>query len=286
LKDILELSRIIVPVGKEDHIERGTIVRRIGNGKDQQGCFMEYDDENDMILVNVLDINGKSFDAPAGILVLRDGDTLFRYTTHFGETAPSKAAEIIITDWPLYKKNQSLQKPIIYFIKHSYTPELILYLQKKNILDYLFVPIQQKFKIGRFIETINWAKVRKEKFKSILDSLHSGSHLTYVAMIPQTKSYTPMFYSIGTKPHQETEMCLRSEPFNFVPTHGGHIKAVKQPNGMITYLVDAGSNFLGKGVKTSLSTAKEVADAMSKVYRSCKFIPLEGRNAFGEDQSY
>jgi hypothetical protein len=286
MKDLLNNTTLINEIQHNDIIESGTIIRRIGTGKDQQGYFMNFDDDGDIILVNVIDIISKSYETPAGILMIREGDRLFRYTTRFGKDKLSRDAELVLREWPLYKKNPALQEPMLYFMTHAFSPDLVLYLRENDSLDYLFIPIQQKFKVGRYRETVNWAKIRKDKFKGMLDSLKSGSHLTYIAMIPPTKSYTPMFYSIGTKPHQETEIALRSEPFNFVPTHGGHIKAMKAHGNTLRFIVDAGSNFIGKGVKTSIATAKEVTDALASVYRTYSFIPMEGRGAFGETQSY
>lgn len=286
MKELLTNTALITEIQQDETLEAGTILRRISDGKDQQGCFMNFDDDGDMILVNVIDIINKSYEAPAGILVMRKGDRLFRYTTRFGKDSSSRDATSVLREWPLFKKHPSLQEPMLYFMSHAYSPDLVLYLKERDILDYLFIPIQQKFRIGRYTETVNWAKVRKDRFKGMLDSLKTGSHLTYIAMVPKTKSYSPMFYSIGTKPHQETEMALKSEPFNFVPTHGGHIKATRGKGSSLCFIVDAGSNFLGKGVNTSLATAKEVADALASVYRTYTFIPIEGRGAFGEAQSY
>jgi hypothetical protein len=104
-------------------------------------------------------------------------------------------------------------------------------------------------------------------------------------MIPSTSSFKPRFYSIGTKPHEETFMSLRSESFNFKPTHGGHIRSIRDGE-KITYQVDAGSNFIGKGIKTKLETARLISNALKREYRKFHFVPLEGRGAFGRKQSY
>ena len=283
--ELLERSDIIITIDKSEDIPRGSIVRRVGNGKDQQGCYMNNDDAGDMILANVIDISDKSFVSPAGILVLKEGDILYKYKKRFGNDKASQDAMEIITEWPLYKKNAPMQKTMSYFIRNSFSPDQIIYMRNKEILDYLFIPVQQKFKVGRFKEIVNWAKVRRDKFNDRLTSLQAGEHITYVAMVPQQKSYSPMFYSIGTKPHQEIEMSLRRELFNFVPTHGGHIKAIKDKKGL-SYLVDAGSNYFGKGINTLISTAEDVAKGLKLIYKDFKFIPVPGRGAFGEEQSY
>lgn len=286
MKDVLNNSEIIIPLQDHRAIPRGSIIRRVGNGKDQQGCFMNYDDSGDIILVNVIDIDDKSFLTQAGILKIIEGDTVYQYTSTFGQDPLTSDAETLVREWPLFRKNESIQESILYFVRTSFAPKLILYMKKKDCMDYLFVPVQQKFKIGRFTETVDWDRVRRESFRGKLSSLKAGEHITYIALIPQIKSYTPFFYSIGTKPHQETQMSLRSEPFNFVPTHGGHIKAVRNKKDIKEFLVDAGSNFLGKGTKASLNTAKEITEAMKRTYKEYNFVPVEGRGAFGEEQSY
>jgi hypothetical protein len=153
------------------------------------------------------------------------------------------------------------------------------------MLDAVFIPLQQKMKIGRYVESVNQDLVRKKRFGDQLGGMKAGDHITYLALIPQTSSYAPKFYSIGTKPHEEIQHSLRAEAFNFKPTHGGHIKAVKGEKGLI-YHVDAGSNFIGKGIKTRLETAGAVAKALKREYGAYTFVPLEGRGAFGSDQSY
>jgi len=286
MKDILSNNAIVTAVPDKDQLARGQIIRRISQGKDQQGCFMNFDDQGDLIVVNVIDCNDASYLAPAGIMRIKEGDELYRYTDSFGKDQKSGKALAVIQEWPLFKKNPDLSDAIIYFISTTYSPSQVLYLRDRDMLKYVFVPIQQKFRIGRFMESVDWDTVRKQSFSGILQSMKYGDHITYIAMIPQQKTHKAMFYSIGTKPHQETEISLRSEPFNFVPTHGGHIKALKTSSGSVEYLVDAGSNYLGRGTGTSIDTAREIVKALSSIYRDFHFIAVEGRGAFGSEQSY
>jgi len=263
----------------------GKVVRRFNTTKDQQGQFAGFDDTNGLILVNVIDISSSGFLTEAGIVRPSKDDTLFCYTSSFSKNKRSSEAMEILTTWPLYKKNPGLQMPMESFFRSSYSPEHILYLKKNDMLDTVFIPMQQKLKIGRYVEVINWDNIRKEKFHDHLKALKPGEHITYIALVPQTSSYTPKFYSIGTKPHEVTHFSLRSEGFNFKPTHGGHIKADKSGGGIV-YYVDAGSNFIGKGIKTKLETAESIVKDLKREYREYVFIPLEGRGAFGTEQSY
>lgn len=283
--DYLLEKKLIKQIESGEEIPARSILRRITKGKEQQGGFTGLDDSGGYILINVIDIAESSYLADAGIIRPTKDDSLFVFTTGFNATANSAAAMDILTSWSLYQKNPELQRPMAEFMKTSFTPEHILYLKKTDSLDTLFIPMQQKLKTGRYRETVNPDAVRKERFREQLKRLKAGEHMTYIALIPQTSTYDAKFYSIGTKPHEETHFSLRSESFNFKPTHGGHIKAEKNGDGMI-YYVDAGSNYIGKGVKTKLETAESVVKAMTREYSGYRFIPLEGRSAFGTEQSY
>jgi len=284
IADLLD-SNIIKKIENGSIPPEGSIIRRINSTKDQQGQFTGFDDNGGYILVNVVDMFNTAFTAEAGIIKPAGKDALFCYTSTFSGSRKKTAAMEILRTWPLYVKNPELHFPMEQFFRSSFSPEHILHMKKNNMLDMVFIPLQQKLKIGRYKETVNWDLVRKEKFQARLSELKHGEHMTYIAMIPQTSSYSPKFYSIGTKPHEETQLALRSEGFNFKPTHGGHIKA-EHKNEALVYYVDAGSNFLGKGVKTKLETAEAIVKALRKEHRDCVFIPLEGRGAFGTEQSY
>lgn len=266
-------------------LAEGSVVRRINDEKDQQGAFMRYDDTGGLVMVNVVDMKNNSFAAEAGILRCEVGDCLYRFTTGFANSPASSDALDILMEWALFMKHPQLQDAMKYFFTTAFVPEQVLYLKKTDDLKQIFVPLQQKFKIGKFVEVVDWDKVRYERFMEQLYQLDAGDHLTYVAMIPQTSSYKPLFYSIGTKPHQTTAESLKSEPFSFKPSHGGHIKCMENEEGVIL-LVDAGSDFLGKGLKTPLRDAELVVKGLKQVYPSFYYKPLEGRGAFGSEQSY
>lgn len=284
IAELLELN-IIEEITDYSVLKPGKAIRRINDLKDQQGHFTGFDNTGGLILINVVDLSSSDFLTEAGVIRPSDGDRIFFYTTSFSKNKKSSDAMEILMTWPLYKKNPDLQSPMESFFTLSFSPDHILYLGKNDMLDTVFIPIQKKMKIGRFVELINWDVIRKEKFHSHLKALNPGEHITYLALVPPSISYSPKFYSIGTKPHEETHISLRSEGFNFKPTHGGHIRADKNESG-IFYYVDAGSNFIGKGIKTRLETAETVTRALKKEYRDYIFIPLEGRGAFGTEQSY
>ena len=279
-------EELLIPVGKDETLEPMTVVRRIGADKDQQGLFTRYDDDGGMILVHVTDPSKGEFVAEAGILRLKKGDRLFRYATSFAKSHFSAEALEYVRAWPLYIKHPELQSAIEQFVSTAFVPEQILTMRRLSRMPMLFIPIQQKFKIGRFEEKVDWNKQRKDIFRAALEALEPGEHMTYLAQIPQTQSSSPLFYSAGTKPHYETHMCLLGEPYAFNPSHGGHILCDAKKGEKKRFIVDAGSQYKGKGVKTPLRVAQEVTTALSKTYPACEFVPIEGRGAFGAGQSY
>jgi len=284
LTELLDLN-LIRKLIDYNELSNGKVVRRINNNKDQQGQFTGIDDTGGLILVNVIEISSADFLTEAGVVRPSDEDTIYYYTTAFSKNKKSSDAMDVLITWPVYKKNTEHQTAMEHFFRSVFSPEHILYLKRNDMLDTVFVPLQQKLKIGRYVEIINWDNVRKEKFRAQLNALKPGEHITYIAMVPQTSSYVPKFYSIGTRPHEVTQYSLRTEGFNFKPTHGGHIKADKNEKGIV-YYVDAGSNFIGKGIKTKLETAESIVKALKREYKEYIFIPLEGRGAFGTEQSY
>jgi hypothetical protein len=274
------------PITPGKKLKPGTIIRRIGSNKDQQGSFLEYDEDKNYILVNIIDMKKGSLVAMEGVLKPRKGDRIFCCESSFLKSTASDKALKIVKDWPLYKNHARLQQQIINFVITAYYPKQILDFSKKDSLSFLFVPIQERFRIGRFTERRNPERVCNETFVLWLESLQRGNHITYLTLIMQQKHHIPRFYSAGTRPHEETAKLLKDEPFNFSPTHGGHIKAVGLKDEKKHFIVDAGSNFLGRGIKTPMHVSEAVTAGLKKVYPEFEFTAVEGRGAFGTEQSY
>ncbi|HPS58794.1 MAG TPA: hypothetical protein PK514_11875 [Spirochaetota bacterium] len=285
MKYLLEHG-ILSPVNALSELTKGTIVRRISKSKDQQGIFLGLDDTGGLILVNVINMLEVSFETEAGILRPASSDKIYRYTTSFGKDRNSAQARDILKSWSLYSKNPEQQKAMMAFMENAYAPEQVIDLAKTDNLNYIFIPVQQRFKIGKFEEKVNWNVERKQRFTWYIDNMRKGDHITYVAFIPQKSFESPLFYSIGTKPHESTVFSLRSEPFNFKPVRGGHILCTDDSGDEKKFLVDAGSEYIGKGHKTSIDTAKEVSRALTAVYKGYAFTPVKGRGALTGEQSY
>jgi hypothetical protein len=281
------MDRHLKALTKKKKLEQGMIIRRIGGGKDQQGSFLEYDEHGNLILINIIDMKAGSLYASRGVLKPKPGDKLYYYTSGFNKKSPeAEQAFMIIKKWPFFQKHREIQQQIINFISITYVPEQIIEMSKKDSMAAVFVPIQEEFRIGRFSERRNPQRLCNETFLRWLESLQKGKHITYVALTFQQKQPIPLFYSIGTKPHEETAKVLRSESFNFPPNQGGHIKAVGVKEGKKHFLVDAGSNFFGRGIHTPQHVSEEVTRGLKKVYPEMEFTPVEGRGAFGTEQSY
>jgi hypothetical protein len=216
-----------------------------------------------------------------------DGDKLYVHKSRFDGGEKANEALEIVQSWTLFRDQPALQTDILNFVQTAFSPAQLLAWKKEDSLKFVFVPIQQRFKIGRFKEKIDYDKVRLERFRDQMARLQSGKHMTYVAFIPREGSHMPMFYSIGTKPHLETMKVLEREPFGFRPNHGGHIKCLSEEAGQPKrFLMDAGSNDLGAGMNTSLATAEMVVESLLALYGDFEIKPVPGRDAFGIQQSY
>lgn len=275
-----------IKIAGPSELSMGDIIRRKNASKDQQGVFVKMDEDGSVVAADVVDLASGNFIAEGGKLRPEPGDEFYKSADSFKTSPSADAARKVVDSWVLVREHPELKDQIVQFVENAYFPAQILELKKNDNLKFLFVPVQEKFKIGKFKEKTDWNKVREERFKEMMDSLADGKHLTYIAFIPTNSSQDPLFFSIGTKPHIETIKNLEREPFYFKPTHGGHMKIVSAENEPKKFVVDAGSNDIGYGVKTSISTAELVTDALSEKYPDYEFVPLPGRDAYGVQQSY
>jgi hypothetical protein len=273
------MESLMKPLSTVKSLKPGAIIRRIGNDKDQQGSFLKYDKKKNIILVNIIDMTTGTLLASEGVLKPQPTDKLYYYPSSFSNNAVSAKALKIVKAWPLFKKHAELQDQIVNFVRISYAPEQIIGMSKKDSLQPLFVPIQQKFRIGRFTENRGPERVGNDIFMLWLESMDPQTHITYLALITKGKNQVPRFYSAGAKSHEETVRLLQNEIFAFEPNLGGHIRYTGIRNGTRHFIVDAGSNYLGVGVKTPLSVCKMAMGALKKLYPELEFTPVKGRGA-------
>ncbi len=266
----------------------GQVLRRISPDRVIQGGVRGLTEAGDgAIVAEVVNLHTPSFVAEAGIVRPGSEDRLFVLEDSFSGRTEDAPALQIVREWVLFREHRSLQSAILDFVRTSYSPRHLLHLKRNELLAQLFVPVQERFKIGKFQETVDWEAVGAKRFLDLLNSLDDGKHITYVAFIPKETSGQPRFYSIGTKPHLETLASLKREPFAFRPNHGGHIKIVSaQGEEPRRFVVDAGSNDLGSGMHTALAVANLVTEALREAYPGPEYTPLAGRGAHGLHQSY
>jgi len=276
----------ITKVENLDSLKAGDIVRRVSPSREQQGVFVKREADGALIVCDVIDLIECSFLAEAGVIRPTPEDEIFKLGHRFGEASNTEQARQVVRNWTLFREHPAVQKEIMTFVENTYTTNQILELNKAGNLRALFVPIQQKFKIGKFTEKVDWEKIRDDRFRQALEAMGEGGHMTYVAFIPGEQNHKPLFYTIGTKPHQETITALGREHFAFKPSHAGHIKLLSSADGKKHFAVDAGSNFLGAGIHTSLPTAEMVTDALDELFPGQRFEAMAGRGAFGLQQSY
>jgi hypothetical protein len=278
---------LLAQVKNPGALAMGQIVRRTNKEKDQQGCFVRLTDDGALVVINVIDLIGHELVASEGLMRLQPGDRLGAYASNFRDSPSAAAALKLVKAWPLFRDNPSAQESILRFVASSFVPEQVLEWKAQDALTNLFVPIMQKFRLGRFTERRDPDRVCRERFKALLDELELEAHLTYVADLGIKGKTSPRFFSAGTKPHQTTETLLQDTDFSFAPTRGGHLRAVPSRKGKTkAFLVDAGSNHFGKGASATLASAQEVAEYMAVSFPDYEFIPCEGRGAYSIKQSY
>ena len=270
------MDALLKPISTKKEVKPGTIIRRIGKKKDQQGSFLKYDEKMNMILVNIIDMAAGTLVANEGVLTPQAGDKIYYYESSFSDSPESEKAVSIIKKAPLYLKYPDLQEQMLNFIHLAFVPEQIIEMSKKETLQKLFVPVQQRFRIGRFTENRDPDRVCNENFMLWLESITEDQLMTYLATIVDKKDSTPVFFSAGNKPHDETALLLQKEVFRFDPTHGGHIRTRGLQNGKKHFIVDAGSKYMGLGVKTPMQVCEGVVNALKKQYPEFEFTPMEG----------
>lgn len=269
-----------------DSVQPGQLILRIHPDKVQQGRVAALEDGS-IVLENVIDLKGPGFLADLARLKPTSEDHLYIFPKTFADSDHAEEALKIVTQWPLFKNSSNLQEQIQQFVENSYTPEQILFMSANDRLRELFIPLQQRFKIGKFDPAQDPNIMVYKKFKEMIDGLASGKYLYYVAFIPKESVAKARFYSIGIKIHQDTIKHLNKEIFAFRPNHGGHIMAMNGIDEPVRkYAVDAGSNDLGMGTKTSIETAQIICRELSELFPDYEFVAFPGQDAYGLQQGY
>jgi hypothetical protein len=282
---MLSKQDFIFTVPQGDPIESGAFIIREGNGFAQMARFVGYDEQG-FKLENVIDLNDNAFVASQGILRPGRDDTIYVINSRYGNDDQSHIALDIVKRSALYERHPAAQRQIIDFVKAAFAPRFILFLEEINSLHYVFIPIQQRFRIGRYAVKDKWENLNTTKFRDMLDRLIQNEYLTYMGYIPMGTTAKPIFFSLGTETHLETDLKLKREPFLYPSNCGGNIKLHKVKDDMKYFLVDAGSSYKGNGVNSKLEDAESVSVFLKSMYPQHQFIPVEGRGAIGSKYSF
>ncbi|MBN1501355.1 MAG: hypothetical protein JW982_14440 [Spirochaetes bacterium] len=262
-------------------IPDNSYILRINKNTAQLGSFRSYHDENTVILRNVIDLINNEYITDEGILRSDKSDELFLIESCYAKNIQTDKALNMIYNWALFAKYKSYQPGILNFVKTTFSPEFILWAKKEGYLSCIFIPIQQKFKIGRFSQNSRWEDINKIDFKTKLETLTENDYLTYIGYLPQHIIEDPMFYSTGKISHIETDLRLKKAPFLYNSNCGGNIKFLNEKRNARYFLVDAGASYKGKGVNATKEHACDVIAHLKKMYPEFYFLPASGRDALG-----
>lgn len=285
LKNFIKTEDVLkVEIG--EYIPEDTYLIRINNSKIQTGTVESYCDEESLVLKNVINASNNSFFAEEGILKISSTDELYIINSFYNNNPESKKALHLITNWALYVKHANIQKNILSFVKETFPPALINFMKENGELNRIFIPIQQKFKIGKFAPKKNWDLINRKEFKSSLENLLHNDYVTYMGHIPRHGFEKPMFFTTGKISHLETDIRLKDKPYQFSTNCGGNIKFIEEKDNKKYFLVDAGASYKGPGVNATKDDALEVIDYLKKLYPEFHFVPTNGRNAIGTQYSF
>jgi hypothetical protein len=280
----LKDQKFLVSARWED-IPEGAFIFRQGKDTAHIARFHSRDDDA-LILENVIDMNATNFITDRGLLIPADHDKLYLFDSVWAKDEDSQNALGIVQRWLLYRELPHMQKHIIKFVTNSFAPAFIIFLEEMEALKHVFIPVQQRLRIGRFSEKVLWEELNIHRFHSMLKDLVPNQHITYMGYLPQGIARRPMFYSNGIITHLETDMKLKNEPFLYPSNCGGNIKFLKEHQNRKYFLVDAGASYKGNGVKSTLEEANAIIGYLKKLYPEFRFIPIEGRGAIGSRCSF
>jgi hypothetical protein len=261
-------------------IKDGTFIMRRSDSL-EQSALLSTQNDGTFFARNIIDLNENEFVAGQGIIHPDTDDEIYEVNSEYGNNSDTSAALAVISRSALFERYESLRDEILTFVQSAFAPKYILFLKKNDALHNIFIPIQQRFRIGRFAVRDKWENLNSERFHKMLDRLIKNEYVTYMGYLPHGTSVKPVFYSLGTETHLETDLNLKKEPFLYTSNCGGNIKLHMVKGDTKYFLVDAGSSYKGNGVKTSLDEAQDVSESLAALYPKHHFIPVEGRGAIG-----
>jgi hypothetical protein len=270
----------IVEVKNFSEIREGSFILIKGAGELHSARLVMHKGKA-LIVENVIDLIEGNFVAEQAVLQSASGEAIYRVVSDYSDEDDAHSVSAILARSALFHRYPYLHRTLADFVKAAWPPKLVLFLDRIDSLKSIFVPIQQRFRIGRFSVDQKWDHANARHFREMLERLIPNEYITYMGYIPQGRNCSPVFFSEGTATHLETDMKLKKEPFLYTSNCGGNIKLQKDDAGEKIFLVDAGSSYKGNGVNALIEDASWVSDYLRSLYPEFRFIPVSGRGAVG-----
>ena len=108
-----------------------------------------------MQMENIIDLNASSLIAEKGFLKILGKDNYFEISTDFSFEECQEALSIIQSS-ALYTMNSVHRNDILSFTASLFPPKFIIFLRKHNLMSILFIPVQQKLRIGKYAGIDKW----------------------------------------------------------------------------------------------------------------------------------
>jgi len=265
-------------------VRDGTFIMFISGGI-EQSALLSGQNDGSFFARNVIDLSENEFISGQGIIHPEPGDPIYEINSRY-TGAEATAAINVIKKSALFERYEVYQDEILEFVRNTFAPAYILYLKNTDALHNIFIPIQQRFRIGRFSIRDKWENINTKRFRDMLDRLITDEYVTYMGYLPHGTRIKPVFYSLGTETHLETDMNLKKEPFLYSSNCGGNIKLHRVKGETKYFLVDAGSSYKGNGVNARIDEAQYVSESLNSLYPEHRFIPVEGRGAIGSHGTF
>ena len=154
-------------------------------------------DNEKIVLESIIDLNAATMIAEQGFMKILDNESYFSVDTDFSFDECKDALSVIETS-ALYTANPAKRKDIVSFTASVFPPRFILFLKKKNMLSTIFVPAQQKLRIGKYTGLEKWEDVNKNRFRNMLEELCENEYIKNMACLPEGRSKRDLLFTSGT----------------------------------------------------------------------------------------
>ncbi|MFW6364957.1 MAG: hypothetical protein ACOC2H_00625 [Spirochaetota bacterium] len=273
-------------IGDIIDVPEDSFVLRITDETSQTAMYRGMTDDGCLLLSNVIELKSNLFIASDGVVRPERFGELYLMDSFYCEDIYSEQALDTVINWSLFQNTPRMQRRMLSFVKEAFAPMYVLYLKRTDQMHRLFVPVQQRFRIGRYALKPRWEDANLAKFKTQLETLVREKHITYVGHLPESLTDTPVFFTAGNYSHLETDRIFHDEPCLYRANCGGNIKLAREDESAKCFVVDAGASYKGNGVNASREEASVVAGYLKELFPDYVFVPASGRGAVGTGYSF